>query len=55
MSATTVTTSGLPAIDGAWGEYVPMLWQALGETIYMVVVAAALTFVLGWPSGSRCS
>ena len=41
MSAT------LPTIDGSWSEYVPMLWQALGETIYMVVFAALLTFVLG--------
>ena len=25
----------------------PLIWQALGETLYMVVFAAALTFVLG--------
>ena len=40
-------SAALPTIDGSWSEYVPMLWQALGETIYMVVFAALLTFVLG--------
>lgn len=34
-----------------WVDYVPLLWQALGETIYMVVLAAALTFVLGLALG----
>ena len=57
MSGTLPTASGLitapapPAIEGSWGEYVPMLWQALGETVYMVVFAALLTFVLGLAIG----
>jgi D-methionine transport system permease protein len=42
-----VTPSLVPSADQPWTDYVPMLWQALGETIYMVVFAALLTFVLG--------
>jgi D-methionine transport system permease protein len=41
---------GLPALaaaDEPWTDYVPQLWQALGETLYMVLLSASLTFVLG--------
>ena len=37
----------LPSADEPWTDYIPLLWQALGETLYMVVLAALLTFVLG--------
>jgi D-methionine transport system permease protein len=42
-----VTPSLVPFADQPWTDYVPMLWQALGETVYMVLFAALLTFVLG--------
>ena len=35
-------SAAAPTIDGSWSEYVPMLWQALGETIYMVVEGDAV-------------
>ncbi|MFQ6171328.1 methionine ABC transporter permease [Oryzobacter sp. R7] len=44
MSASAPTLS---AADGSFSEYVPILWQALGETVYMVAIAAVLTFALG--------
>ena len=37
----------LATADESWTSYIPLIWQALGETLYMVVFAAALTFVLG--------
>ena len=44
----TPQTFPIPATaDESWTSYIPLIWQALGETLYMVVFAAALTFVLG--------
>ncbi|WP_377645318.1 methionine ABC transporter permease [Oryzobacter terrae] len=43
MSAVT----GLVGADGSLSEYVPILWTALGETVYMVALSAVLTFVVG--------
>jgi len=42
-----VTPQVLPSADEPWTDYIPLLWEALGETLYMVVLAALLTFVLG--------
>ena len=43
------------AAEGGWTDYIPLLWQALGETIYMVTFAAMLTFVLGLLIGITAS
>ena len=37
----------LATTDESSTSYIPLIWQALGETLYMVPFAAALTFVLG--------
>ncbi len=42
-----MTPQVLPSADEPWTDYIPLLWEALGETLYMVVLAALLTFVLG--------
>ena len=46
-AVTPVAPLAAPAADGSVSDYVPILWQALGETLYMVSIAAVLTFVLG--------
>lgn len=42
-----MSASIVAAADGSLVDYVPILWQALGETLYMVGLSAVLTFVLG--------
>ena len=42
-----MTPQVMPSADEPWTDYIPLLWEALGETLYMVVLAALLTFVLG--------
>jgi D-methionine transport system permease protein len=41
----THTLAGLD--DDPWTAYLPLLWQALGETVYMVALASVLTLTLG--------
>lgn len=47
MNASVATLSAVASADEPWTDYVPQLWQALGETLYMVALSAVLTFVLG--------
>lgn len=36
---------------GPWTDYIDQMWQAFGETSYMVVLSALFTFVLGTALG----